>query len=184
MRGLVGALLLVSALGAAAQVYRWVGPDGTVHYTDRPQPGATPVDVPPVQTFSPGPSVAAPRPSAPEPRLPGGPAAGGYARFAIASPTNEEAVRANDGNVAVGLTLDPPLKPGHKVVLLLDGQPVGPPGVSLSAQLSNLERGAHRIEASVIDARGTPIISAGAVTFHVLRVALATPRVAPRAPAP
>lgn len=39
---LLAAILLVAALGSAhADVYRWVGPHGVVHYSDQWRPGAT-----------------------------------------------------------------------------------------------------------------------------------------------
>jgi hypothetical protein len=102
-----------------------------------------------------------------------------YQQFAVVSPADNGAVRANDGNVAVILALDPPLQPGHRVLVRLDGQPVGEPGTSLTVDLTNLDRGTHRIEAVVLGAGGTELITAGPTSFHVLR-ASAAPRVVPR----
>lgn len=67
MRLLVAALFLV-VISASAQVYRSLGEDGTVVYSDRPTPGAESVDLPPPSSFTPPPMPAfnAPRADAPE----------------------------------------------------------------------------------------------------------------------
>jgi len=167
MRRVLALALLAFATGVSAQVYRWVAPDGTVQYSDQPQPGSTPVEVAPVQTIpAPPPPRRTTPPAKPRSTQPV------YARFDVLSPAEQESVRANDGNVTISLGLEPPLMPGNRVVLLLDGQPVGPPGTSLTVPLTNLDRGTHRLEASVLDGAGNALISAGPVTFHVLRVHL------------
>jgi hypothetical protein len=168
-------LLLLSTLAAtaAAQVYRSVGPDGSVHFSDQPEPGATPVEIRPVVVVPPA-ATPPPRPGSSSPSA----AVSGYRSFMIASPTEDEGVRANDGNVSVSLALDPPLAPEHRVLILLDGQPVGDAGTSLTVTLPNLDRGTHRLEASVVDGRGTPVMSTPPVTFHVLRVSILSPPVA------
>jgi hypothetical protein len=180
MRRILTVLLLGLATGVSAQVYRWVAPDGTVQYSDQPQPGATPVEVAPAQTMpAPPPTLrrAAPAPKPADSRPL-------YARFAVVSPGEQESVRANDGNVTISLAIEPPLLPGSRIVVLLDGQPVASPGADLTIPLTNLDRGTHRLEASVLDGGGNVLISAGPVTFHVLRVHLPPPRPQPPPPRP
>jgi hypothetical protein len=176
MRFWTGVLLLCLTALASAQVFRSVGPDGTVQFSDQPAPGATSVDVQPAQTVPMGgPILRSPAPAAA--KEPGGPV---YGRFEILSPTADEGVRANDGNVTVSLALDPPLLPGHRVVVLVDGRPVGSPDASLQVALTNLDRGTHRVEASVVNAGGQALASAGPLTFHVLRVHLPPQRATPK----
>lgn len=170
-------LLSVTAL-ASAQVYRSVGPDGSVEFSDHPlTPNATVIDVQPVQTAPMGAPVrrpvagTAPAPAA-EPRT-------GYSRFEILSPGPDEAVRANDGNVSVALALEPPLSPGHRVVVQVDGQPAEGGEGSLGVTLENLSRGTHRLDALVVNSDGETVASAGPVTFHVLRVYRPVPRLQP-----
>ena len=95
-------------------------------------------------------------------------------------PGPDEAVRANDGNVSVALDLEPPLSPGHRVVVRVDGQPAGGAEGSLGVTLVNLSRGTHQLDAVVVNASGETVASAGPVTFHVLRVHLPAPRPHPR----
>lgn len=182
MRFWIGLVCLCVATLAGAQVYRSVGPDGTVQFSDQAAPDATPVDVQPAQTVPMGGPVhrpvASPSPATPQPARPT------YGRFEILSPSPDEGVRANDGNVTISLALDPPLLPGHRVVVLLDGRPVGSPDASLQVALTNLDRGTHRVEASVVNAGGQTLASAGPLTFHVLRVHLPAPRPQPPPPRP
>lgn len=171
------ALVLLSVTAfASAQVYRSVGPDGSVEFSDHPlTPNATVINVQPVQTAPMGAPVRHPvsvtAPAA-EPRA-------AYHRFEILSPGPDEAVRANDGRVSVALALEPPLSPGHRVVLHVDGQPTGGSEGSLDVTLENLSRGTHQLDALVVNSGGEMVVSAGPVTFHVLRVHRPTPRLQP-----
>ena len=164
-------LLLLSVLicaSASAQVYKRVGPDGKIYFSDTPEPGATQVEVKPAQTIS-MPPVSAPADSAPPPAADEAPA---YTELSILSPEEGQGVRANDGNVAVRLSLQPGLQSGHSIVLKVDGED----GESIQAgsatevRLRNMSRGLHSVEAQVIDGSGKALISSGTITFHVLRV--------------
>lgn len=161
--------LLLPALAAMAEskVFRWVGPDGATVFSDEPRPGAEEVEIPPVQTM--------PRldlPGATATNEGGGPTdEADYRNFSFITPEQDEGIRANNGVVDVRMALDPPLRAGHSIAVTLDGEPMGG-NAPLSFQLPAMARGTHTIEAEVVDGEGTPVISAGPVTFHVLRVAL------------
>lgn len=161
--------LLLPALAATAEskVYRWVGADGSTVFSDQPRPGAEEVEIPPVQTM---PSLGQPRRTAPGEE---GEAADEavYQTFSFVAPQQDEGIRANNGVVDVRMTLEPSLRAGDSIAVTLDGEPLGG-NAPLSFQLPAMERGTHTIGAEVVDANGDPVISAGPVTFHVLRVAL------------
>ena len=163
------ALLLVGAAGAEqSTIYRWEGPDGTVHFSDAPRPGAEEVIVAPTQTV---PALRAPRT---RPGGDNGDRAGretGYDRFAFSSPADDAGIRANDGTVNVAMALSPPLRPGHRIQVYLDGEPMGG-NAPLSFEVPGMTRGTHTIRAEVLDRRDEVVASAGPVTFHVLRVHL------------
>jgi methionine-rich copper-binding protein CopC len=63
--------------------------------------------------------------------------------------------------------------PGHTVILKVDGEDgeQNRTGDGLSIELSNLSRGLHTVEATVVDTQGHAVIQAGPVSFNVLRVA-------------
>ena len=154
---------------ANAQVYKRVGPDGKVYFSDEPGPEAERIEVPPPQTISLPPvaeqnGAAQPQEDSSTP----------YSEFAVVSPTNEESIRANDGNITVTLSLQPALMPGHSVVLNVDGEDGEQvkSGGSLTIELNNMSRGLHTVQAKVVDADGNALIETGPASFYVLRVAV------------
>ena len=162
--------LVFVCVTANAQVFRRTGPDGHVYFSDQPGPDAEQVDVTPAQTIS-----LPPVPEQPDTGTTGqqDDAAPPYAEFTIVSPTSEQAVRANDGNVTVQLSLQPELIPGHTIALKIDGEDGEKinTGNGMAVELSNLSRGRHTVEARVIDEKGSVLIQTGVVSFNVLRVA-------------
>jgi hypothetical protein len=160
--------LIFACATASAQVFRRTGPDGQVHFSDQPGPDAEQVDVTPAQTIS-LPAVPAQTDATEQQED----ATSSYTEFTIISPTSEQAVRANDGNVTVQLSLQPELMTGHTIALKIDGEDgvAINTGDGLTVELSNLSRGLHSVEATVLDPEGNELIQTGAVSFNVLRVA-------------
>lgn len=166
-------LLALASATATAQVYERIGPNGEIYLSDRPGPDARRIDVPPPQTVTLPPVT--PRSG----RLEGqggdaaNPAAPAYTAFSIVSPVAGEGVRANDGNVTVRLSLEPRLAAGHVIRLNLDGEDgvLKRSGGNLDFPLTNLSRGRHSVEAQVLDQAGNVLMTAGPVTFNVLRFA-------------
>lgn len=103
-----------------------------------------------------------------------------YGGIVIASPANDEGVRANDGTLTVVVGVDPELQPGHLVEILLDGGLAGSANAT-SVALTEIERGTHTLEARIVDASGTVLATSSPVTFHMLRYA---PLLAPNRPRP
>lgn len=170
MKYLLVPVLLFTCAIAAAQVFKRVGPDGKAYFTDQPGADARPIEVAPAQTISlpPVPEATQDNGAATESAAPA------YTAFTIVSPTSGEEIRANNGNVSVQLALQPGLKPGHMIKLMLDGEDgeTIKPGGGLTIALSNLSRGLHSVEARVVDADGKTLIQTTVVSFQVLRAAL------------
>lgn len=158
--------LLLLPLIAQGEIYKWQDSDGRWHYSDTPRPGAVQLDLPPVQTYAPPAGEhqvqALPRQQERKPGL-------RYARAAIASPAPESTVRNATGEVGVVLVLEPSLRDGHRVRLLLDGQPAAEPVASTAFTLVNVDRGEHQLEAEVLDARGRVLARAGPQIFYMHR---------------
>jgi hypothetical protein len=165
-RKLLTAAILLAPLLASAEVYKWRDDAGRWHYGDEPRPGAVRVDLPPVQVYEapPTPQVV-PRTDSqakPEPAL-------SYARAAIISPAPEATIRNAMGEVGVVVLLEPSLRAGHTVRLLVDGKPVSEPVSSTAFTLVNIDRGAHGLAAEVLDARGQVLTRIGPQTFYMHR---------------
>jgi Domain of unknown function (DUF4124) len=154
---------------ANAQIYRRIGPDGHVYFSDRPGPDAEQIEVTPNTAVRlppvPGGGDAAKQQNA---------AAPAYSSFSIVSPSSNQGVRANNGNVTVVLKLVPDLQSGHTIRLGIDGEDGAQisAGESLTIELTNLSRGLHTVTATVLDQEGSKLIQAGPVSFNVLRVAV------------
>ncbi|MFJ2486814.1 DUF4124 domain-containing protein [Pseudomonas sp. NPDC087639] len=160
-------ILLLIALPAAAQIYKYTDANGNTVYSDHSPDGvnAQSVELPPLNTV--------------EPQSPGAPAAptsdnrepprNAYAILELAGLPTEEALRANNGTFTVNVLIKPRLQPPHQLRLLLDDQPYGQPSNVPILQLVNVDRGDHRLAVQVID--GQMIIQQSPpVVFTVQRV--------------
>lgn len=172
-------LFIACASVLAEKVYKVVQPDGTILFTDSPQPGdlAEEVQVQPINT--------APPLVSPTDAFDDSPAAEleqGYSQVRITSPANDVSIRDNAGNVQVDVKLTPPLRSGDKVELLLNGQSIGGGGKT-AFTLTDMERGTHSLQAVVKSPSGQVIARSESVTFTLQRrskiLQPAPPRAAP-----
>ncbi len=153
------------SMSVQAEIYRWVDAAGNTVYGDNPpkQSAAKPVNLPVLTVAdSPAPAPAAQPDTAPAAEEQA------YTDFAITSPSADEAIRANEGNVTVSVSLKPALKPGDSVALYLDSKQVGS-GTALSFALTEVERGEHSVFAVLSNAEGDIIQNTEPVKFSVLR---------------
>ena len=187
MRGLPRQCLILSAVlfgllagidsASAAKTYRWVDAQGVVHYSDTPQPGAQQVTLSPAQTYSAPPAQATPPPLSTPPAASGSPpeTEETYQSCAITQPLAETSLFVPD-SVHVAVTLDPPLREGDRLQVLLDGQPLqsnSPTATSLEAPQP--DRGAHVLSAVVRDSTGKMVCSSSGLTFYVQRPSVLAP---------
>jgi len=159
-------LALLVAAGAFADAYTWTDEDGVVHYSDRPHPGATLVEL--------GESTG-PRPQPTSRQTTTSPsngdsdsseaAAPGYSSLEITSPGAEETLWNIEATLNVNLALTPALMPGHQVRAYFDGTPQMVSGESF--QLEEVYRGVHNLQVEVIDETGKLMIRSRPNRFYV-----------------
>ena len=147
-----------------AQVYRSVGKDGSVIFSDQPTEGSVKVEVKKLETVKsldtpPPPDSSSTSPQAQPPS---------YTSVNIISPTDDQAIRENAGNLDVSVSVTPGLKPNHKLVLYLDGAKYST-GTTSTFKMDNIDRGTHQLRVAVVDADGRQLIDSKSVTFHLLR---------------
>jgi hypothetical protein len=157
MRPLLIVLSLLVPVLVAAQVYKWVDADGKVHYSDRPITGAEPLPVPLKKVPQPQATPAAPIPASPGP----------YAQFEVLTPEPNATLRDAEGNLTVGLVLEPPLMAGHRLQLLLDGGPVTGEAPGTQLLIKGLPFGSHDIQAQILGAGGALIATSSTIRFHL-----------------
>jgi hypothetical protein len=174
MRQSLVLLLLLFALPAVAQIYKYTDANGNTAYSNQPPNGtkAETVDLPPLN------SVSTSVPATPPPAPPNqGQAAKGSAAYPVLQLTdlpNDEALRANNGTFTVGVRIEPRLQPGHRLQLLLDGAPYGQPTNVPRLQLTELDRGEHSLAVQVLQ-NEQPIQTSETVTLTVQRVHVGKP---------
>jgi hypothetical protein len=157
--------LFACAAAAAGTVYKSIGPDGSVVYTDRPAPIAQDLRFPVPAPYAP-PDLPASRSA---PALQPEPVAGGeYSGFAVVAPKNEETIHNRDRSVDVDLAISPPLRDGDSFSLVLDGAVVAKGLRSQQLRLTDLERGPHQLEASIYDADGRAVLHSQPIRFYLV----------------
>jgi len=137
------ALMAAAFVAFTAPLYKWVDEQGVVHYSDKPVPGATKMQLPAAQTYKAPAASAYPPPAQPEEKKRAQP----YDSFIIASPGQDESLW-NVTSITVTVSLTPGLQNGDRVTISLDGKSKGP-SPNLSATFDNLERGEHVVTATV-----------------------------------
>jgi hypothetical protein len=160
-------LILLSALSGttaiAAPAWTWVDANGTVHYSDRPVPGATQVDLAgaaPIGTQTP--ASRAPREAA-QGAVPGAL----YQSIEIVSPADQETLWNIGTVLPVQVRFQPALSPGHRYDLVFDGQRRNVNTTSPRVTLADVFRGTHTVQVVVIDAAGVEVSRSAARTFFV-----------------
>lgn len=160
-------ITLISSSVIAEQVYRSIGPDGSVVFSDKETPGSEPVEVKELPTVT---LPKAPKFNYKEPEEEDS----FYREVAIVSPQNDETIRENAGNISIRAAVAPPLSRGHILEITLDGKVVFS-GSGTSVNLQNIDRGTHIARATVKDQSGKVYIASEPVTFHLLRHSIQHP---------
>ena len=160
-------ILLLIALPAAAQIYKYTDANGNTAYSNQPPDGvqAQPVELPPLNRVEPQAPSAPQSPTAEQPQPP----RNAYEILELAGLPTDEALRANNGTFTVNVLIKPRLQPPHQLRLLLDDQPYGQPSNVPVLQLVNIDRGEHRLAVQVIDGQ-TVIQQSPPAVFTVQRV--------------
>src|SRR5690554_3399157 len=166
-------ITLVAGTSSAATVWKWVDENGVTHYSDRPVEGAEAIEIGPAQTF-PGqrpstvPRALSPSPASAQP-------AQAYTRFEIVRPTQQETLWNIGGTLSVEVAIEPPLAPGHRIDVYLDGTRQRLDSTSTVLQVSEVHRGAHTLQAAVFDENGRELLRTLAVTFFVQQTSVLNP---------
>lgn len=148
-----------------ASIYKTVHSDGSVTYSDkraaRGQSEAIQVKTP---NTAPAVKIAAPTPAFEIEEL----VPDDY-QVSITAPAEGTQVPMGQSNVPVHVQLQPALHSGHKLQLLVNGEAFGAPSLIQTLELTNIYRGAHRVEVAVIAVDGKIIFTSEPVTIYVQR---------------
>lgn len=153
-------------------MYRSTGPNGEPVLSDRPSPGAVPVQVdvaPPVSGSSARSGTAYSAGTKVDDKEPFR-----YANCEITNPTNDQTF-VNVQSVMVGARLEPTQRPGDTVILVVDGKRLDSQANALSWRLDPVFRGSHTVNVVVADPKGFTVCQSPGVTFNVRQPSIITP---------
>ncbi len=153
MRQCLALLLLVFALPAAAQIYKYTDASGNTAYSNQPPNGtkAETVELPPLNSVETVVPAAPPPLPATQNQNQNQQSAAAYQVLALKDLPEDEALRANNGSFTVGVAIEPRLQPGHLLQLIVDGAPYGQPTNIPRLQVMELERGEHSFSVQVLE---------------------------------
>ena len=150
MRSCLIWVLMLMALPAFAQIYKYTDAEGNTAYSNQPPDGtrSQTVELPPLNSVEPQAPIA---PMVPVPRSPrSNQPQQAYNTLQLTDIPSDEALRANNGTFTVGVLIDPRLRDIHRLRLLLDDQPYGQPTNVPRLQLVNIDRGDHSLAVQVL----------------------------------
>lgn len=170
--GFAATALLTTSLLAQGQIYKVTDDDKGVVFTDRPETisdtaeqHVETIDLPELNTAEPvdvrpTPPANTSRASEEESIAP---------TVAISSPANETTIAMGPGNFSVSATVNPPLSRSEQLVLMIDGQAVGPAQSGASWFVQGALRGPHDLVVQRTSTNGRSIAVSEPVRVYVLR---------------
>jgi len=92
-----------------------------------------------------------------------------YAAVTLAQPQHGETVHDNLGRVEVAVQLVPALdaSAGHRIRMGVDGKLRPGAWTSERFTLTGIDRGAHSLQAVIVDRDGRPLAASDEITFHM-----------------
>jgi hypothetical protein len=157
---------IVSGPALAQKIYRSVDESGNVVFSDQPPaPGQEGEQVELRELNTAPPPEPRPR-AAPVERKPE-PAPS--PSVTITSPENETTIAMGPGNFSVSGRAEPPLGPGERLQLFMDGEAVGPPQAGAGWGLQGVLRGPHDLVIRRLNNSGKVIAESESVRVYVLR---------------
>ncbi|MGE0624223.1 MAG: DUF4124 domain-containing protein [Pseudomonadales bacterium] len=176
-------IAFATADAAGGRIYKTVDEQGNVVFTDVPPPEedtSSQVVVENPNSFDPKEAIPEAESWVVETPEAAAEPVFSYEALSIASPQNDESVRENAGNITIIANVEPKLRPGHVMRLLIDGAPAQE-GHQTTFTLANVDRGTHVVTLEIADAGGRVIKRSEDSTFHMLRYAIKpAPKPTPR----
>jgi len=162
-------LLLLITFAVSADVYRSVDKQGNIIFSDTSTDNAEKIELQESYTYTPPVIIdlADDKPSPPLVEI----AVPDYL-VVIMSPSQNETIRENAGNITINSTVTPALdtERGDKLIFSLDGQLKSEIQDTNSYTFTNVDRGSHIAVVSVVDKTGKVMKASKSILFHLQRV--------------
>lgn len=158
----------IQAPRGGTSVYKTVGPNGEVVFTDKPLVGSKsekvelgPTNVQPIAL----PRQLPVRKLSPQQRDD----YSGPINFAIVSPQDGATIPPGQRFISLQVAISPMPKSGYRFYAVVDGQPWRGGSGGTSLDISALERGSHNVQAVLTDMNGNVLARSQGITIYVKR---------------
>lgn len=167
--------MLWSTASLAVPVWMWVDETGRQHFSDRPVPGASRIELgsAPVISLRP-PSTPTAHASVPD-VTDSAAAIPSYTAFAITSPADGQTLWNTGGRLDVIVELTPALQRGHRLLMDIDGRRIDFAGAGPGFTVPDVYRGLHTISAVIVNERDEEVLRSRALTFMVQQTSVLNP---------
>lgn len=154
---------LLPRMAVAAEIYKIIGSDGSVRYSDQapPEGGSEAVELPDLFLLP-----AVPLPSS---------GATNFSRaetenktVRILSPMEEEVIHGTDNQINISAAVSPSLSEGERLQLIHNGSAYGPPQTTSQWHLTRLIPGTHKFSVQVLDEQNRLIGQSSTLTIYVI----------------
>lgn len=154
----ITALLLAPAAWGA--IDRWADSQGVAAHSDTVRPGARRVEAAFTPGFAPAPAPSLAQAGSAAP-------AQNYTGFGLVRPAAGATIHSNLDQVEVELKVEPALKPGDRIRVILDGSPLPEMQTTTRFTLNRVYRGSHTLQAAIVDSQGNTLTATDTVTFYL-----------------
>ena len=162
-------LILLASSSLYAEIYKWTDDNGTVHFSDKSAPGAIKFDLNESKVVS-SPKVSLENTSIDTSKVLKKKIE--YKQIYFIEPKANETIRDAEGCFSVKIGLEPYLKNGDEIQLLVDGSPYEQIISSNNFTIKGLARGLHTLIARVINNKGVVVKSS-----HTIQVYMMPPKI-------
>jgi len=146
-----------------AKVYKSVDENGVEHYTDTPNLDNKEIKVELTPHSSSGPIITPRKRTSTNKQT-----QSSKTKVSISSPSNDQSVRANDGNITISSSAQPSAPRGSQYQLQFDGAIVQTQSGG-TFSLKQVNRGTHTAVVKLVSRNGRVIAASELVTFHILK---------------
>jgi len=162
-------LLLLITFAAQADVYRSVDKQGNVIFSDTSTDNAEKIELQESYIYTPPVIIDEADDELPSPLVEM--AVPDYS-IVITSPSQNEAIRENAGNITITIAVTPALNTerGDKLIFSLDGLLKSETQDANSYTFTNVDRGSHIAVVSIVDKTGKVMKASKSILFHLQRV--------------
>lgn len=160
---------LIYTIACQAAIYMVTDKNGNIIYSDTPLKNATILNIPSantIQSSNQSSDKAEEIKEIQNENLTSNITSTSYKKFLIGSPKNNETIQ-NVRDIPVSIDIEPALKKGDKIQLVMDGKIAGEPSESTSLVLNQVSRGKHEVTAVILNKDLTILKKANTVTIFV-----------------